>query len=69
MNKFTSGGDVKILLKVIMCDGILSNLIIRVEARVFNGDNMVGKELMDEFRLVGMVVCDDRDECRANEEL
>lgn len=69
MSKFTSGGDVKLLLKVVECDGDLSSLIVRVEAIVVSNDNEVGEELVDEFRVVGIVVYDDKDECRVDEKL
>lgn len=30
---------------------------------------MIGEELVDEFKVVGIIVCDDKDACRVDEEL
>lgn len=41
VSRFASGGDVKILLKVIECDGDLYGLVVRVVSRVVGGDNVM----------------------------
>lgn len=69
VSRLVIGRYVKVILKVIKCERNLSNLVVRIEVGVVSGDNEVGEELVDEFRVVDIVVCDDRDECRVDEEL
>lgn len=45
------------------------DLVVRVKARVIDHDNEVGKKLLNEFKVEGIVLHDSRNEYKVDEKL
>lgn len=58
----TSHGDLKIIMAIVNQDANLLTVVERLEGGVDKGNNYIGKELKDKFRMIGITQANERKE-------